>query len=75
MGVVPLQRLRAEIRARLGGIVFLVMNDAGDLIRGVAEAFVQGEIVFLFSKVPKIVFLRPENGIAMRSAEGENNRR
>ena len=51
--------LRMEIRARLGEIVFLVMNDAGDLIRGVAETSVQGEIVFLFSKRAKIVFLTP----------------
>ena len=55
----PLQRLRVEILARLGEVVFLVMDDAGDLIRVVAEASVQGEFAFLFSKRAKIVFLTP----------------
>ena len=34
-----------------------------------------GEIVFLFAIMAKIVFLRPEIDIAMRSAEGGKNRR
>ena len=61
--------------ADLGEIVFLVISYAGDLIRVVSEGAVWGEIVFLFSKTAEIVFLWPENGVSVRSAEGGKERR